>query len=481
MKKSKIIPVILISTVLLGVGAALMLIRPWATSVEVRMTGTLLQGGKVVEEPVYVTVQGTILNDKEVDFRFLQSGIEDWLFTQPTDSSSRMDQRYGTPYIISSCGYYNVSENRMATAYYAFSAEEQMLLVYIMDDSQPVIACSANGEKSLEEIEEYFSVFVNVFSSKNETPAGDTQDDSQETEPLTESDSLAYPWMMPEVDHLDYEEFFAYDRAYHGQDMPWSDYTSALNGMWFVRSDDSSTAYEWESDENGIFICRLRKEEDPLHRIPNTADLVDCTQAISNTRQLYCAVDGKLLCVDVLTGERNTLYTAEYIPDLMLCHNDVLYFLAISDGILSLNRLYVPTMTLDLLYAQVAPEVPESCYNLYAPNSSQSVIIWETINPTFWKTVEEIMAGPESEYPELNYPAALTVEYITAHPFGYEDVQNNFAMIQNAIGLRPRMRGYYDPVADTYDEKYGIYDICFFGTGIHSDEEHFESYQEYNK
>ena len=168
MKKTKIIPAILISAVLLGVGAALLLFQPWATRVEVRMSGTLLQGGKVVAEPVYVTVQGTILNDEEIDFRFLQSGIDDWMFTQPTDSSSRLDQRYATPYIISSCGYYHVSENRMTTAYYAFSAEEQMLLVYIMDELQPVIACSANGEKSLEEIEEYFSVFVDAFSSMRE-------------------------------------------------------------------------------------------------------------------------------------------------------------------------------------------------------------------------------------------------------------------------------------------------------------------------
>lgn len=168
MKKSKIIPVILIFTVLLGVGAALLLFRPWATSVEVRMTGTLLQGGKVVEEPVYVTVQGTIQNDEEVDFRFLQSGIEDWLFTESTGSTSRRDGIYGTPYIISSCGFYHVPENGMATAYYAFDAQEQMLLVYIMDESQPVIACSANGEKSLEEIEEYFSVFVDAFSSMYE-------------------------------------------------------------------------------------------------------------------------------------------------------------------------------------------------------------------------------------------------------------------------------------------------------------------------
>ena len=109
-------------------------------------------------------------------------------------------------------------------------------------------------------------------------------------EDLKFTNAPEYPWMMPEVEHLSYEEFFAEERGYTGSDAPWYvDYISTLNGMWYVRSVDSSTAYEWESNENGIFICRLRKEENPLHWIPNTADLVDCTQAISNTRQLYCA------------------------------------------------------------------------------------------------------------------------------------------------------------------------------------------------
>lgn len=159
MKKRWIAAVIVVLIVI----AAAVCLLPKRTHVEVRMTGTLLYGERVAEEPVYVTVQGSIL-DSEVDFRFLQSGIEDWLFTESTDPDPRRDQRYGTPYIISSCGCYKVSENRMTTAYYAFSPEEEMLLIYISDDMQPVIACSANGEKTLEEIEEYFSVFVDIYS-----------------------------------------------------------------------------------------------------------------------------------------------------------------------------------------------------------------------------------------------------------------------------------------------------------------------------
>ena len=153
------------AAVLIIIAAAVCLL-PKRTHVEVRMTGTLLYGEKIAAEPVYVTVQGA-LSDAEVDFRFLESGIENWLFTESTDPVARKDRIFETPYIISSCGYYNVSKNCMATAWYAFSPEEKMLLVYIMDDTHPVIACSADGEKTIEDILEYFSVFVDQYGVFN--------------------------------------------------------------------------------------------------------------------------------------------------------------------------------------------------------------------------------------------------------------------------------------------------------------------------
>ena len=288
-------------------------------------------------------------------------------------------------------------------------------------------------------------------------------------------------WIAPEfnaADSLGYEEFFAQERVYHDPDAPWYGYIHAGNSVWFAGDGELRALYGLGSDEDGFYIYKDLRV--PYFRITNTQDLSDCSAVITNTRQLYCAVDGKLFRVDVLSGERDPLYSAEYIPDMVLCHNDVLYFLAISDGILSLNRLYLPTMTLDVLYAQTAPEVPVSCYELYAPGSNRSTITWETINPTFWKAVTEILEDPESEYPELYYPA-LTPEYLATHSIHTETVQHNFALLQDVTGLRPRMKCYYDPVADTYEERYGIYDICFFGTGIHGDDEHFESYPEYRK
>ena len=289
-----------------------------------------------------------------------------------------------------------------------------------------------------------------------------------------------YPWIAPVIEPMGYEEFFAEERSYHDLDASWYGYTRARGSMWGVEHGETYNTYELRSDENGFYIYEYRDEKNMLYCVPNTEDLDGCAKAITNTWKLYCIKDGELLCVDVLTGHRNTLYTAEHISDMTLCHNDVLYFLAISDGILSLNRLYVPTMTLDQLYTQTASEVPANCYELYMPATNRSVIEWETITPLFWQAITPVLEGPANNYPELCYPHAFNLEYIAGHPLWDEAVQHNFLMLQDKLNLRPRMKCYYDPITNTYTEKYGIYDICFFGTGIHNEDEHFEDYPTVN-
>ena len=289
-----------------------------------------------------------------------------------------------------------------------------------------------------------------------------------------------YPWIAPIIEAIDYEEFFAMERSYHDLDAAWYGFTRAQGSMWFVDHGDFGTAYELRSDENGFYICECSKGKNTLHRVPGTKDLDGCTKAITNTWKLYCVKGGQLLCVDVLNGKRDILYTAEQIPDLMLCHNDVLYFLAISDGVLSLNRLYVPTMTLEQLYTQTASEVPANCYDLCWINTNHSVIEWETINPAFWQAITMILNSPKWDYSELAYPDAFDLDYIAEHPLQDESVQHNFSTLQKKLNLRPRMKCCYDPVSCAYTERYGIYDICFFGTGIHNDDEHFEDYPAYD-
>lgn len=154
--------------VILLVSISLICILPWPTHVEMKMTGSLLYGQEVVEEPVYVTVQGYVLDylfrQDQVSFRFIQSGMEEWILQKEAERCNRIDEQLGASYIISTCGVYKRSENRMGPANYAFSADEGLLLIYIYDDTHPVIACSVGGEKTPAEIMERFSDLTELFS-----------------------------------------------------------------------------------------------------------------------------------------------------------------------------------------------------------------------------------------------------------------------------------------------------------------------------
>lgn len=310
----------------------------------------------------------------------------------------------------------------------------------------------------------------------NEAPpvedTGDTNEIPPEPTPSEEQDVPEYPWMTPETEPLSYEEFFAEER----------EYDSIYPSFWSFEDGDNYAAYALNSDENGFFICESNDRKNPLHRIPNSETLLDCDKVLTDTRRLYCIRGGDLLRVDVLTGQTELLYSAEDIPDMQLCGDAVLYFLSLSDGVLLLNRLYLPTATLDLLYAQTAPDVPASFYELYGTATNRSVIYWETVSPIFWEKVLSILNG-ELDCPELWYTYCFTLEYMAEHPQPLSDeaVQHNFAMLQDDFNLRPRMEGCYDPTTDTYTQQYGIFDICFFGTGIHSHDEHFADYPEYTR
>ena len=309
-------------------------------------------------------------------------------------------------------------------------------------------------------------------TGSTEQPAADENDASSPATPGAEDEPADYAWMAPEMEHLGYEEFFAAERTYRDPETPGYRYTRVLGvgQFWSVGEGDSYTPYIFMADEDGFFICEFNNEENVLHRVPNTADLADSTLFTSNTRQIYCFHGGELLCVDVLTGERTVIYAAGRVVDQVLCYSDVLYFLAIEGDTLSLLRFYHPTMT--LLYRQPALDIPDSWYDLHRPDSNLSPVTWETIHPAFWDAIQPLLDDPSLLTNEQISPTIFNREYLTAHPLSNEAIRFCFMHLQPELNLRPRLLGIYDPVTDTYSEQYGIYDICYFGTGIDG-HEHF--------
>lgn len=162
-RKTVIITALIVAVILLGAAVCML---PWPTSFNVQMSGYLYTDDNTAGTPVYVTAQGKTLNylfaEDKIEMRFITSGIEDWQFLKSTDPDTRLDQLFNVPYIISSCGAYRTTQNDMCSAHYAFSIEDEVMLIYIHDDKNPVIACSTSG-LSRAEIEVFFSEFQRMY------------------------------------------------------------------------------------------------------------------------------------------------------------------------------------------------------------------------------------------------------------------------------------------------------------------------------
>ena len=142
---------------------------PFLTFVNMRMTGSLLHGEKVVSDPVSVTVQGVVWNylffPDKIDLEIEQSGAKNWVFIKPDEPETPLFPLLDVPYLIAGHGVYDKQDNSMAFCDYAIDLEDEMMLIYIYRDPQPVIVCSVEGEKTPEEIKEHFSAWLSIYAA----------------------------------------------------------------------------------------------------------------------------------------------------------------------------------------------------------------------------------------------------------------------------------------------------------------------------
>ena len=69
------------------------------------------------------------------------------------------------PYLIAGHGVYDKQDNSMTFCDYALDLEDEMMLIYIYRDPQPVIVCSVEGEKTPEEVKEHFSAWLSIYAT----------------------------------------------------------------------------------------------------------------------------------------------------------------------------------------------------------------------------------------------------------------------------------------------------------------------------
>ncbi|MBR2888893.1 MAG: hypothetical protein IKC09_01295 [Oscillospiraceae bacterium] len=185
--------------------------------------------------------------------------------------------------------------------------------------------------------------------------------------------------------------------------------------------------------------------------------------------------DQKVISTNTLTRETTVCYTADAILDSAAI-DGVLYILVEEEDHLCLYRFIADSGEPELLHTENMPDVPRSCFRLMLYEDNPNLIRWETINPVFWQRYLAEQENPDSILFRPGIQNA-TPDYVEANPF-QEGVMYAFFAVQGEINLRPRMWCEYDLSTGTYTRLYGVYDKCFFGSGVHEDSEHFAPYQE---
>lgn len=303
---------------------------------------------------------------------------------------------------------------------------------------------------------------------------------SESTEPIQTEEPTAAPtepntaWLVEDWESLSYEEYFSERRAIPKAHSEWS-----VDGV----------RYGLEQDEEGIYVeCWDTYESNPpaIYRIPNTAEfgqegaekLVSC---FGNGRYGFLALEtGELLQVDLVSGERETLFTGKRILSVWMLERDVIYFAAEMEESCCIYRLYLPSKTLDVLYDQIPADTPGEWFRIL-PNdaigeeNTTACVAWEMMNPEFFPLLQAELRDLDSPYRQTEWGQGMADRIWTPENIESPDRSQSILWlcwaVQDESGVRPFLRGEVDCFTGECTIRLGCIDNCWFGTG--QDHDHY--------
>ena len=247
--------------------------------------------------------------------------------------------------------------------------------------------------------------------------------------PLTDPSAfLDIPWYpAAPTNQQSYDAYFSRVHKY-------DDYDSLYVTRWYVTDkgtkgtlyydDVSQPGFALCNDEDGFFIIAFDDDEhtpgkptgyrrdDGLHLStyePPLEIIWEVPKAETNAKTDRFLTDGKyvyfvrnkntILRQDLIRGDLVTLYKGDPIltesNDCMELHDqNVLFFLTKSGDCVNINRLYLPSMTLDVLRNDIPMTCFQGEFSLYIPDSN--TLTWTTLNPDFFHRVMEVIEDPDS-------------------------------------------------------------------------------------
>lgn len=211
----------------------------------------------------------------------------------------------------------------------------------------------------------------------------------------------APPWDTAPGDAPDYGEYFGQTISYDGEGM-------ICNTGW-TDSDGSYYGAELQNDALRVYTRDDAFNKVYVWTVPG-GDYAGCRLAFATGSHVYLVRDGcELFRTDWYGSDSTTLYVDASgilgLPEedsgafaaLKMVDHSIFLMAPEGDGI-GIYRIYLPTMTTDLLVGGLPGE--RDAYYLGYPESNQT-ITWSCENPDFWEIYNAVTVDPSLPYLQL--------------------------------------------------------------------------------
>lgn len=220
------------------------------------------------------------------------------------------------------------------------------------------------------------------------------------TEPIAPDTS----WQTAAPKNAPYEEYFSEVRIF-------SYIAGPYTNIWKVNGDrtpgavyngnSAGNAYCLQLDQQGLHITSYNTKK-TLWTVPRSETLTGIDCYTTDGHYAYCVRNqNEIFRVDLLTGETETLANDITIPVnstycLSLHDQEVLLFLTQTGDRIAVNRLYLPTMTQEMLYDGIGGNGFPYYFDLSYCDTD--ALIWYIFDPAFIPRVADILSDPDSDY-----------------------------------------------------------------------------------
>ena len=289
-----------------------------------------------------------------------------------------------------------------------------------------------------------------------------TEPTTPTTEPTTPTEPTApdTSWQTAAPQNIPYEEYFSGVRIFSYTAGPYTN-------IWKVNDDrtpgavynggSAGEAYCLQLDQQGFHITSYSSQK-TLWTVPGSESLTGIDCYTTDGHYAYCVRNqSEIFRLDLLTGEGEALVTDVSIPVdntscISLHDREILLFLTQTDAGIAVNRLYLPTMTQEILYDGISADGFLFYFGLSYRDTD--ALVWYTFDPAFISRVTDVLSDPASDYRKYAVDpdglwGAKTLEEMAAH----RDFITTVHHIELDLEIPSLLDCYLDIPSGTYEEK----------------------------